>query len=411
MSQTLLDELDKSKIPKKLKIILADRKDLLRLGFHKDEQITQLVRWIFKEGQFIYQGLLKGDFKTNEILKWLSEPYESYKRNTIPLIIYIIWEINPHHKTKWDSPKNNYYRLWLMINWHNLKVKLPTYNSFFLNKNLTDYVISNLIFNKFNWQLFKNIKIQINVIQSINYQLFVLRVVRNNFGFLGLFIEPFGTLLIFILIRILISQGNQIANLDNILFLSTGILYVYNFRMIAIVPNISYLSFSSLFNFRQIKPIDLFISCAFFEGVLIVILYLITILFVFFIRGQIIISNIGLLIFAFFLLVIFNFSVSLFLRYFCYLVPFFKNFLTWISRVLFFISGTFFPLSSLPSFIKPYLSWNPILQSIELSRKSLDINYILDPYISLRYLVISVTTFLLFSIVIYGYAESNLIKK
>ena len=67
----------------------------------------------------------------------------------------------------------------------------------------------------------------------------------------------------------------------------------------------------------------------------------------------------------------------------------------WLSQVvplllrpLWFLSGVFFSIQQLPQWIRPWLSWNPILQAIELTRSAFDSDYILNPtIISLPYLI------------------------
>ena len=406
-------ELLNTDLPEKIKVILLERIDLLKKNYHKYEKEVDLIKWIIINGQYLYPDLLKGNYKNNEILYWFSKPLSNKNLSKLPKIIYTIWIMHPRHRSIWNVPRpSKSYNFWLIINWFNLKVKVPPYNFIFQDLNFFVNFLIKFVFNEFNHKLKKNLNIQINVIGAIIYHLFILKVFRNKFGFMGLFIEPFGLLFIFLMIRLPFSNSNEIANLDNVLFLSTGILYLTFFRLSSIVPNMSYNSFAPLFNFRQIKPIDVFISTTFFEGAIIIILYLTILLIMFFLRKEIIISDLGTLLNSFFLLSIINFSSSLFFKYCDYVMPFFRNLLPWIARILFFTSGTFFSLSAIPQSIKPFLSWNPILQSVEISRKALDDQYVLDiEYISFKYLLIVTILFSFFMLSIYGITENNLLKR
>ena len=57
-------------------------------------------------------------------------------------------------------------------------------------------------------------------------------------------------------------------------------------------------------------------------------------------------------------------------------------------RPLWFISGVFFSISNIPPTIRPWLSWNPVLQAAELTRHAFSSDYYIDnTVISLPYLI------------------------
>ena len=56
-------------------------------------------------------------------------------------------------------------------------------------------------------------------------------------------------------------------------------------------------------------------------------------------------------------------------------------------RPFWLISGVWFPLTAIPEKFRPFLTWNPITQAIELSRHALTRDYILIEEISLKYLL------------------------
>ena len=82
-----------------------------------------------------------------------------------------------------------------------------------------------------------------------------------------------------------------------------------------------------------------------------------------------------------------------------------------LFRPLYFLSGTLFALASLPEELKAWLGWNPILHAIELSRKGFSELYLLDPIVSLSYLVKSTIITLFIGILVYVKNERILLKK
>jgi len=83
-----------------------------------------------------------------------------------------------------------------------------------------------------------------------------------------------------------------------------------------------------------------------------------------------------------------------------------------LIRPLWLMSGIFFSVKDLPMRIIPFVSWNPILQSIELTRHSYTLNYIIDENIvSLKYLfAFSISTVCL-GLWIYTQNERRLLTK
>ena len=86
--------------------------------------------------------------------------------------------------------------------------------------------------------------------------------------------------------------------------------------------------------------------------------------------------------------------------------------LPFIIRPLWFISGVVVSINSLPQYIRPYVSWNPILQAIEITRYSFTKNYILDTsVISLVYLWQCALGTLFLGLFVYFYNEKKMLTK
>ena len=117
-------------------------------------------------------------------------------------------------------------------------------------------------------------------------------------------------------------------------------------------------------------------------------------------------ADFPLLLFVYFLLFVFSLGIGLLAIVAGHLYPFVNKIIPFLLRPLLFVSGVFVSLSDIPQNIRPVLAYNPILQSIELSRHAISESYALDGLISLNYLL-SVS----FVVISFGIIVSILSKK
>ena len=80
-----------------------------------------------------------------------------------------------------------------------------------------------------------------------------------------------------------------------------------------------------------------------------------------------------------------------------------------LQRVIIFTSGIFFATFELPSYTRPFVTWNPILHAVELFRYSMNNEYPI-PDISLSYLIWCSMILLGFSLILYRTNESMLLE-
>ena len=71
----------------------------------------------------------------------------------------------------------------------------------------------------------------------------------------------------------------------------------------------------------------------------------------------------------------------------------------------------FYSLNNIPQNIRPYLSWNPILQAIELSRYYISNDYNLNEAISIYYLTSVAFGTITFGLFIYTNNERILLSR
>ena len=421
-------------LPKNLINFIKGRKDLIDLGFLEKSQERKLVVWLILSGLKKFPEISQGNIKTNPILNWLSQGSSSRKFRNMPRIFLGIWDIHKEHKRRWPYPElNNFYMIWVQENWNNFNMNLPNFENLF-NKKITIYdQLEILIFDLF-WNIRKPLSIksneyfgttidlffanklagwsiQLNVINALIYRELKTRVSLVKGGILGVFIEPLGVIVVFLLV-FTILRANTIGPLDLFLFLGSGSVLFTLFSNIAIRSSNGMTANQALFFYKPVKPIDTVVARTIVESGLYGIVFIVIILSTFIIKKDIILENVALLFITYLALVIFSFGVGLFLMVASHIYPSIKQLIPLLTRPLFFISGVFVSLNALPQFIRPLLSWNPILQAIEITRFSFSTAYNIDKnLISITYLWQGSLISLFFGLFVYSFNEKKLLTK
>ncbi len=229
-------------------------------------------------------------------------------------------------------------------------------------------------------------QIQKSVVSALIYRELKTRVSNVKFGVFGVFIEPLGVMAIFVLIIGFLRQKD--IGMDITLFLLCGIIIFTLFSDIAIRSLNAIKANSALFVYRLVKPIDTVIARSLVETGLYAIVFIVIAGLIFLFKEKFIISNFPLLVISYLSLALTATGFGLFFMVSGFRYPWLFQIVPLLLRPLWFVSGVFFSIKQLPQWLRPWLSWNPILQAIELSRNSFDTNYQLDPsLISLPYLI------------------------
>ena len=253
--------------------------------------------------------------------------------------------------------------------------------------------------------------IQINVIRALYYRELLTRVSKSNFGIIGLYIEPLAGIAILLFIFGIRRGFSPVLGVDLFLFLGCGIIIYNIFRSICIRSLASIQANKALFTYKRVKAIDTIIARTIVE------FFSLGTIYVFFILGYSIIketwyvSDLPLILFSYICISLISLGLGLIVMISGYRYPVMQSILPIVLRPLYFCSGVFFSLQNLPQWLKPWLSWNPILQAIELSRKGLSKTFILDPLISINYLFCCVIVTITFGLFVYQNNERLLLKE
>ena len=438
MIESNLNNTFPSEFPNELKSLILDRRDLLEKGFNKVENERKLVLWIILHGVKEYKNLLNTSNKENEIIKWLSQNSSDDKYNSLPKIILGLWDSKKSIRTRFPNPNNdNNFSDWIKYEFKNLKLEIPSYSNFFPNEIVNSnfgyiyFQISNIIWNaKFLFTLIympqriiddnlsgipvagnlNGFQIQRNVISALVYRELKTRVSEVKFGVFGVFIEPLGVLAVFLIIFTVI-RGNR-GDLEIELFLASGIVIYTLFTEIALRSMNAIRANEALFFYRPVKPIDTVLARTIVESHLYGIVFMVIIGFVFLYKETWILQDFFLLVASYLGLVVFSFGLGINFMIAGHKFPVLHQLLPIAIRPMWFVSGVFFGITALPYNLRPWLSWSPVLQAIELTRHSFSTNYYIPTdTISLAYLWICAVTLVTWGLYIYAKSERFLLTK
>ena len=228
--------------------------------------------------------------------------------------------------------------------------------------------------------------VQKNVIKALVYRELKTKISNARLGFIGVLIEPFVTLGIFISI-FAFFRIRAYGGLNVFIFLGIGFIYFKSFQKALISSLNSIDANRSLFSYKEVKPVDTIITRCLVEGYINLIILIILFLITFLAEDGFFIDNFPMLILSFILLNIFCLAIGIIFMVAAFRYDWVKISIPFLSRPLFFTSGVLFSLRNIPQTFHPFLKWNPILHSIEVARNSVNSEYILVDGISIIYVL------------------------
>lgn len=163
-----------------------------------------------------------------------------------------------------------------------------------------------------------------------------------------------------------------------------------------------------LFNYRPVRPIDTIISRAILESLIYFLVYII-LMFIIHLSGEdfSIIKPIEFII-SWILLILLSCGVGMIFMVIGNKFPESEKLLPIVLKPLYFISGIMIPLHSIPKEYWPYVTWNPLLHIIEISRSSLVSGYSSDGT-SLSYVAFCTLTILFLGLCLYKTQEESML--
>ncbi len=232
-----------------------------------------------------------------------------------------------------------------------------------------------------------------------------IRQLRSKFndkiGVSWLVLQPVVFILVMSIIRGRIS-GEDVSGIPIFIFMLLGFLPVIQFLQAWSSVSRSLNQDKPLYAFRQVMPIASVVTIAMVEMVtIILVLFVLSTLAVLFMSISIQPDDpIGIIIYLMETQII-AYTLGMITGIGALFIKEIQKLEALLQRPMIFISGAFFTLSDFPEEVWPYLSWNPILQAVELSRHAFSNEFLLVPVISASYLHIIVLSCLFVSLAMY----------
>jgi capsular polysaccharide transport system permease protein len=253
-----------------------------------------------------------------------------------------------------------------------------------------------------------SLRLQAQIISALAYRDQAERIRKSPFGAVGLLVEPLLFVSMFLILRVLVRTAAA-PLMNPVLLLGSGFVLFFLFSKIALKA-ISGVARSQRFSeLRRIRPLDVLIAGAVVEFQIYGVCIVLVVLAVSIYQWQSAIAYPGSAVAVFILVALTSLGIGLAALVVGHRLPVVKIAVdTLIRRLLFWTSGLFFSIATIPDFARPFLLWNPLLHGIELFRHALVPTYPI-PGISLGYLLIWAFVSLGFSMLVYGNNEQLLV--
>jgi capsular polysaccharide transport system permease protein len=214
-------------------------------------------------------------------------------------------------------------------------------------------------------------QIQRDVVQALFVREMKTRFGKSKTGYIWTVLEPM-CLIAFHSAYILVNssaRGNYfIAGVPVVLFFMTAIIPYFLFRNIFAYVGTSVEANRQLFSYRQVKPIDAMIARTLLECIIYVFVYIFLISLARLAGYPMTIFDPLGLIGIYSLLILMSFGVGIILCVLNHLYHDTMKVYHVLIYVMYFISGTYFTLESIPKKYWPLIIWNPMLHFAELGR-------------------------------------------
>ena len=228
-----------------------------------------------------------------------------------------------------------------------------------------------------------NKRSSLEIFKSVIFALF-LREIQTRFGtqklgYVWMILDPLSMVIIFSLMKTM-TASSSMPGIDYPVFLASGLLAYNFFKNVMMGSMNAFAANKALFNYKMVKPFDTLVSRFFVEFLVFSVATLAFVSFGLYFGMDMAVKDINMLLFAILWLGIFGFAMGLLFAVIATFYETFAKILQYISMPLFFLSGLFYTLDSLPQLARELLLYNPIIHFIELIHGSfflvLDTRYV-----------------------------------
>ncbi len=211
---------------------------------------------------------------------------------------------------------------------------------------------------------------KLQIWKSVFFALFLRELKSQSADKLGLawaFLTPFVFVFGLAYLRSLIREGD-VHGVPVFIFMMVGLVIIQSFMQPLSKVSNAFSQNRPLYAFRQVQPISGLLVSGFVEYTIKFIVLVLASIAIYLLKETFSIHDPLLLIFLYHLLWIMTISMSCIIGVCSAYVPEVKKLVSVLTRPLFFISCVFFSLQDIPQEYWKWLTWNPLVHIIELSR-------------------------------------------
>ena len=251
--------------------------------------------------------------------------------------------------------------------------------------------------------------LQIRIVLALSELDFSLRAEKGVFGVFGVVGEPLALIAALLALKILVRLKTSDL-LNPVIWMTCGVAFLFLFRKIAIKALTGVSKKQKLFFYRRIRPLDTLLASTLIEARIHASIIVIAFLGVSSWTWTFSIDDPGLMVVDFLLTIFLGLGVGTSALVIGHRIPIVKTLTKFgMNRILLWTSGIFYATYTLPGPARPFVTWNPLLHSVELLRHSFNTEYPL-PGISLQYLAICSIVSFGFGLLFYYSNESLLLS-
>ncbi len=205
----------------------------------------------------------------------------------------------------------------------------------------------------------------------------VIREVRNRYGtfrggYVWAVVQPLALVMIMNESRALLgSGGKEIYGVSGQYFFLIGILPYFMYQQSFHQAMGAMRSFRGVFNYREVRPIDIILVRSAIEFVLLVFVLMLTTLGLHLFDLKIDFEDPLAFIGVIGLLFVFTQGMGLIADVYSTRSDNLRRVFTLLDRPLFFLSGVFYTVDVVPDRLRPYILWNPLAHALDLGRDAM----------------------------------------
>lgn len=235
----------------------------------------------------------------------------------------------------------------------------------------------------------------------------ILRELKTRFGknptlgYVWVIGEPMLHILI-ILVFISYVRGQVLPQLPYSLFLIMGMVPFFMFRNIATNIMNGIEANRSLFVYKPVKPIHVFLARAILEGMIYFLIFItLMIIFSFLLNYSVIPDNFLMVLCMFILMIIYAFTLGIIFAIVSFFMPMSKIIFSILLQVMYFISAVIYPLWIVPIKYAKYIALNPLVHIMECLKENYFYEYPIVNFIDINYGLKSLLVILIISLAAY----------